>query len=76
MAEGDVGRARPSLDDGQVTALRNLHAKLEGAEVDYIRIADARALTDLGLAERTAQGWAITPVGSAWLSANDLRGDA
>lgn len=71
MADVDLGLVHPSLDDGQVTALRNLQAKLGGAEVDYIRIADARALTDLGLAERTAQGWTITPAGSAWLSAND-----
>lgn len=29
-------------------------------------------LTELGLAERTAQGWVITPPGSAWLAAHDL----
>jgi hypothetical protein len=61
------------LGQGQITALRNLDAKRAGDEVDYIRIADARALTDLGMAERTAQGWAITPDGSAWLTAHDRK---
>ena len=56
-------------------ALRNLDAKRAGREVDYIRIADARALTTLGLAERTAQGWVITVEGSAWLGAHDGQGD-
>lgn len=76
MARDDIEAARPRLDEGQVIALRNLHAKRAGAEVDYICIADARGLTDLGLAERTAQGWSITPDGSAWLSAHDRIGQS
>jgi len=74
MARDDIEPTRLPLDEGQVIALRNLSAKHAGAEVDYICIADARDLTDLGLAERTAQGWSITPDGSAWLSAYDRFG--
>ncbi len=59
----------PDLDEGQITALLNLEAKRRGEDVDYIRIADARVLTELGLAQRTAQGWAITEAGSQWLAA-------
>ena len=36
-----------------LAALDNLGRKKAGQEVDWINIADARALTDLGLAERT-----------------------
>jgi hypothetical protein len=75
MASDDIEKVRPLLDEGQIVALRNLNAKRAGAEVDYICIADARCLTDLGLAERTAQGWLITPGGSAWLSGHGLVGD-
>jgi len=52
-------------------ALRNLAAKQAGQEVDWIRIADARALTDLGLAERDAAGWHISPAGTAALANAD-----
>lgn len=48
-------------------ALENLERKRQGHEVPYINISSARALTDMGLAERKAQGWAITAAGSALL---------
>lgn len=57
-----------SLTPGQMTALRNLARKQAGEEVAWIGIADARALTDLGLAQRTASGWEITRAGEAALA--------
>jgi len=57
------------LTEGQHGALDNLARKQAGEEVDWISIADARALTDLGLAERTRAGWTITPAGMAALEA-------
>jgi hypothetical protein len=56
------------LNAGQRTALRNLAMKKAGKDVDWITIADARALTDLGLAERNRSGWRITAKGEAVLS--------
>ena len=44
-------------------ALENLHRKEAGEAVDWINIADARALTELGFARRSHQGWAITDAG-------------
>jgi hypothetical protein len=55
------------LNDGQLKALENLSRKKDGKEVDWISIADARALTELGLAERSREGWEITEEGSAFL---------
>ena len=49
-------------------ALRNLADKAQGRPVDWINIADARELTELGLAVRTRQGWSISPVGEARLA--------
>ncbi len=46
-----------------LAALENLHRKKIGLAVDWINIADARALTDLGLAVRSHQGWSITEAG-------------
>ena len=60
-----------ALTPSQLMALRNLAAKQAGQEVDWIRIADARALTDLGLAERDACGWNISPAGTAALASAD-----
>lgn len=60
-----------ALTADQLVALRNLAAKQAGQEVDWIRIADARALTDLGLAERDACGWNISPAGTAALANAD-----
>jgi len=52
-----------------LAALENLHQKKLGVEVNWINIADARALTELGLASRGLQGWTITEAGSAAYSA-------
>lgn len=57
------------LSEGQMTALRNLSLKRAGKPVDFINIADARALTDLGLAVRSREGWEITSEGEALLAA-------
>jgi hypothetical protein len=54
-----------TLSEGQRIALENLARKRAGQDVDWISIADARALTDLGLAERTRAGWVITDAGLA-----------
>lgn len=58
-----------SLSDGQRLALANLARKQAGEDVDWINIADARALTDLGLAQRDRGGWTITPEGQTVLKA-------
>ena len=58
-----------ALSEGQLTALRNLASKQAGKPVDFINIADARALTELGLAARSREGWDITPAGSEALAA-------
>ncbi len=57
------------LSEGQLTALRNLALKRAGKPVDFINIADARALTALGLAVRSREGWEITAEGEAALTA-------
>lgn len=56
-----------ALSPSQLHALRNLSRKKAGAEVPFVRIADARALSELGLAERSRQGWDITAAGLAAL---------
>ncbi len=56
------------LTEGQQAALRNLARKKAGEEVNWIAIADARVLTDMGLAERENGGWRITGKGEAMLS--------
>lgn len=56
------------LTDAQLNALQNLARKKQGAEAPFINISAARALTDLGLAERSREGWDITPEGSAHLA--------
>jgi hypothetical protein len=56
------------LTDAQLNALENLARKKTGAEAPFINIGAARALTDLGLAERSREGWDITPEGSAVLA--------
>ncbi len=58
-----------ALEPGLLDALRNLSARAAGQEVDWINIADARALTELGFASRTRQGWSITPAGEQRLAA-------
>lgn len=59
------------LSPSQLVALKNLARKKAGDAVDWINIADARALTDLGLAERTGGGWVITSAGVAALAERD-----
>lgn len=63
--------SRMDLPDNLRMALDNLARKQAGEDVDWIRIADARALTDLGLAERNREGWRITPAGTAALASTD-----
>ena len=58
-----------TLSTPLLAALENLGHKKAGKEVDWINIADARALTDLGLAVRAPAGWVITPAGAAALDA-------
>ena len=60
------------LSPGQLTALRNLASKQAGGDVGWINIADALALTGLGLAERSREGWKITPTGAELLRLNEL----
>ena len=57
-----------TLSDGELAALKNLAGKHDGQEVGWIGIADARALTDLGLAERSREGWTITEAGKLALT--------
>ncbi|MEJ2814612.1 MULTISPECIES: hypothetical protein [unclassified Caulobacter] len=57
-----------TLSPGQLVALKNLARKKAGEAVDWINIADARVLTDLGLAERNGGGWVITNDGVAALA--------
>ena len=65
--------ARPMLSEGQWTALHNLALKQTGGDVPWINIADARALTDAGFAERSREGWSITAEGAAELKAEKAR---
>jgi hypothetical protein len=54
-----------AISDIELHALRNLADKQSGEAVEWISIAAARALTDLGLARRTRSGWEITAEGLA-----------
>ena len=65
-----------SLSVGELSALRNLSRKKQGQPVNWISIADARALTERGFAERNQGGWQITAPGEAALSAVDVDDDA
>jgi len=64
------------LAAGQLTALRNLARKKAGEQVDWIKISDARALTELGLAERNREGWTITAAGEALVAEQAVPADA
>ena len=55
------------LSAGQVEALRNLEEKRGGVVTPFLNISDARALTELGFATRSRQGWDITDAGRAHL---------
>jgi hypothetical protein len=61
-----------TLSSGQVAALNNLERKRAGQHVDFINIADARSLTDLGLAIRTREGWEITDAGLLAINAPNV----
>ena len=63
------------LTPGQLSALRNLARKRQGKAVDWIHIADARALTDLGFADRGRAGWTISAAGLAALKFEPEDGD-
>ena len=56
------------LNTGQLHALQNLARKRDGKAVPFLNIADARALTELGYAERGRDGWGITVQGAALLA--------
>jgi anti-sigma factor RsiW len=56
------------LSDDRLEALRNLSQKKAGLIVGWIDIAEARALTELGFAERASSGWLITAEGEAALA--------
>lgn len=63
-----------TISDKQLCALHNLADKQAGGDVDWISIADARALTELGLAKRTPSGWVITPEGLALIQDRSPQG--
>lgn len=56
------------LTAAQLEALRNLARKKAGEPVGFVNIAVSRALTELGLAQRSREGWDITPEGLAFLA--------
>jgi hypothetical protein len=56
-----------ALTARELEALRLLERKHSGDPVAFINISDARALTELGLATRSRQGWDITADGVARL---------
>jgi hypothetical protein len=57
-----------NLTEGQLAALQNLARKGAGQPVGFVNIADARVLTELGLATRSREGWDITSLGSSLLA--------
>jgi hypothetical protein len=57
-----------------MSALENLADKQAGKDVDWINIADARALTELGFAQRSREGWDITAAGVSELAARSADG--
>jgi hypothetical protein len=59
------------LTNRHLNALRNLADKHAGAITAFVNIADARALTELGFASRSRQGWDITAAGLARLAVAD-----
>ena len=56
------------LTPAQHQALESLSRKKAGFDIPFINISDARALTELGLAERSREGWDITAEGAALLA--------
>ena len=64
-----------TLSPGQLGTLRNLARKKAGAMVGWVDIAEARGLTELGLAARNRSGWEITPEGEAILERQSADAD-
>lgn len=58
----------PALSDGELVALRSLGEKTSDSAVSFVNIRDARALTEMGLAVRSREGWTITSEGLARLA--------
>jgi hypothetical protein len=56
------------LSEVELRTLQLLADKRAGKAVAFVNIAAARTLTDLGLAERSHEGWDITAKGSAELA--------
>jgi hypothetical protein len=64
------------LTASQLHALQNLSRNRAGEEVPFMNIGDARALTELGFAERSREGWDITATGAAFLARQAPLGSA
>lgn len=62
------------LTESEIRALRNLADKHAGNVTPFLRISDAQQLTELGLASRNRQGWAVTAEGLDHLAALDRDG--
>ncbi len=58
--------------DEQLATLNDLARKNAGEPVGFINISDAQALTELGLASRSQQGWDITEEGAALLAGSSV----
>lgn len=61
-----------AISPRELRALHNLADKQAGEDVDWINIADARALTEQGLARRTREGWEITAEGLAMVKGGPI----
>jgi hypothetical protein len=57
-----------TLTNGQLTALRIMVERAQLKDTDFLNIADAQSLTTLGLAQRSRDGWTLTPAGARALS--------
>ncbi len=60
------------LTAAEMAALRNLAERRAGSLAAFVNIADARRLTELGLARRSQQGWDITSEGRVHLASWDV----
>ena len=54
---------RPALTDAQLNALQLLSRRLETEGLDWINLADARALEAMNFATHRGRGWVITEAG-------------
>lgn len=59
------------LTPSETTALRHLAERASGSSSIFVKIMDARALTERGLARRSDQGWDITKAGLVLLASVD-----